>query len=157
MNPDQHYLGRALNLAASSAEAGGFPNGALIVFDGTVLGEGFSCAQVTADPTAHAEVRAIRAAAAQQITGKLSGATLYTALEPCLMCLHAAYWAGIVRIVYGAGKGRFKPLYYEGGGGLTEAAGTLQREILIEYLAGFEERIIALVESWEQRPGRLKP
>jgi len=117
-----------------------------------VLGEGLSCSRLVGDPTAHAEVGALRAAA-QRGTGSLAGAILYSALEPCLMCLHSAYWAGVARIVFGAGKIRFKPAYYETGGSLMVAASALNRPILIEYLPGFENRIVALVEGWEQGGG----
>jgi tRNA(Arg) A34 adenosine deaminase TadA len=153
MNPDQQYLAQAVNLAAGSAEAGGFPSGALIVVAGAVIGEGLSCSRIAADPTAHAEVSAIRLAAAHQGADKLPGATLYTALEPCLMCLYSAFWAGIGRIVYGARKRQFKTAYYEGGRSLRTAAGALNRRILIEYLPGFEERIVALVNDWEKGAG----
>ncbi len=156
MNQDCLYLDRAVVLSASSAEAGGFPNGALVVLDGSVLGEGLSCSRIIPDPTSHAEVSAIRGAAMNKGTGNLLGATLYSALEPCLMCLHSAYWAGIARIVYGAGKEQFRPRYYEGGSSLTAAAGVLNRRIMIEYLPGFAERIVALVHSWEMETGNYR-
>jgi len=150
---DRNCLIRAITLAATSSGSGGFPNGALVVLAGDVLGEGLSNSQVTSDPTAHAEVAAIRAAAAKIGAGRLPGATLYTTLEPCLMCLHSAYWAGIERIVFGAGKNLLRPVYYEGCGNLKDAARALNRWITIEHLAGFEERIVALVSEWEGRQG----
>jgi tRNA(Arg) A34 adenosine deaminase TadA len=151
---DEQFLARAVALAAASASAGGFPSGALVVSDGSVIGEGVSRARLVADPTAHAEVCAIRAGAAR-IGGGLSGATLYTALEPCLMCLHSAYWAGVARIVYGSEKAHFKAAYYEGCGSLAGAGEVLNRRIVLEYLAGFEGRIADLVENWEKGQRRL--
>lgn len=153
MNSDRDFLGRAVSLAASSAEAGGFPCGAVVVLAGRVLGEGRSRSVATADPTAHAEIEAIRAAAARQGAGRLAGATLYSALEPCLMCLHAAYWAGFVRIVYGNAKLNLSPEYYEGSGALSAAAAALNRTILIEHLAGFEGESRDLVLAWKKGRG----
>lgn len=151
INSDRDFLGRAVALAAASAATGGFPCGAVVACGGTVIGEGQSRATIIPDPTAHAEVSAIRAAAARRGTARFPGATLYSALEPCLMCLHAAYWAGIERIVYGAGKAKFRRDYYEGGGNLTAAAALLNREIRLEQQAGFEEELVALVRTWEER------
>jgi len=156
MHPDKNFLARTVMLAATSAEAGGFPSGALVLLDGAILGEGLSRSRISPDPTAHAEVEAIRAAAVKTGTSRLLGATLYSALEPCLMCLCSAYWAGIARIVYGAGKRQFKPAYYEGGVSLEITARALNRQILIDYLPGFEERIVRLVEEWEKGQGSYR-
>jgi tRNA(Arg) A34 adenosine deaminase TadA len=154
MNPDRKYLARAVALAAESAAAGGFPSGALVVRAGGVLGEGFSVSRTSDDPTAHAEMAAIRAAATQHGPAALSGAVLYSALEPCLMCLHAAYWGGISRIVCGAGKDLFTPVYYEGSGSLVSAAAAFKRPVTVEWMPGFEEMIVGQVREWEERHGR---
>jgi tRNA(Arg) A34 adenosine deaminase TadA len=155
MHPDQRYLHRAVELAASSAAMGGFPSGALVVLDGAVLGEGVCRSRNSADPTAHAEICAIRAASLKRGTRPLAGATLYSALEPCLMCLHAASWAGVARIVYGAEKAGLQPVYYEGRGALLEANRVLDRPILLEFRPGFSERIMVLLGEWEKGAGRL--
>ena len=89
----------ALSLANVALQRGG-PFGAVIVKDGAIVGEGCNCVTTQNDPTAHAEVVAIRAACAQLGTFQLSGATIYTSCEPCPMCLAAIYWARLDAIYF---------------------------------------------------------
>jgi tRNA(Arg) A34 adenosine deaminase TadA len=101
MNTDDRFLARAVELAARGSEAGdGGPFGAVVVRDGRVIGEGWNRVVADRDPTAHAEVNAIRAACAALGSFHLTGCVLYASSEPCPMCLSAAYWARIERIVY---------------------------------------------------------
>ena len=94
-------LAHAIRLSRERMEAGeGGPFGAVITRDGVVLGEGWNQVTSTNDPTAHAEIVAIRRAARAAGHFRLDGATLYASCEPCPMCLAAAYWARIARIVY---------------------------------------------------------
>lgn len=105
MNPpaDSTYLRAAIQLAREHMNAGhGGPFGAVIVYEGQILAEGWNQVTSTNDPTAHAEVVAIRAAAARLGRFSLKGCTLFTSCEPCPMCLAATYWARIDRLVYGA-------------------------------------------------------
>ena len=97
----QQYMRRAIELSRTNVANGtGGPFGAVIVKGGMVIGEGAN--QVTArnDPTAHAEVEAIRAACAHIGNFDLSGAVIYTSCEPCPMCLAAIYWARLERIYF---------------------------------------------------------
>ncbi|MBI3545558.1 MAG: tRNA adenosine(34) deaminase TadA, partial [Gammaproteobacteria bacterium] len=96
------YMRRALDLARHAQEAGEVPVGALIVLDGEIIGEAWNQPIVTHDPTAHAEIMALRAAAVRQKNYRLPGATLYVTLEPCGMCAGAIVHARIARVVYGA-------------------------------------------------------
>ena len=89
----------ALSWAAMNAGEGG-PFGAVIVRDGVVIAEGANCVTSTNDPTAHAEITAIRRACSALGTFTLQGCVLYTSCEPCPMCLAAAYWARVDRVVY---------------------------------------------------------
>ena len=101
MNNDLIFLSRAIELALKSAQSGdGGPFGAVIVRDGKVISEGWNQVIKTCDPTAHAEVMAIRAACNALNSFHLPNTTLYTSSEPCPMCLSAAYWARIERIVF---------------------------------------------------------
>lgn len=98
---DERHLARAVALSRERMEAGlGGPFGAVIVRDGRVLAEGWNEVTSANDPTAHAEVTAIRRACTAAGDFSLAGATLYTSCEPCPMCLASAYWARISRIVY---------------------------------------------------------
>jgi guanine deaminase len=101
--PNPEFLRRAIALATQNVTSGcGGPFGALIVRDGRVIGEGANSVTATNDPTAHAEVNAIRAAAKTLGKFSLAGCELYTSCEPCPMCLAAAYWAHVDAVYYGA-------------------------------------------------------
>jgi tRNA(adenine34) deaminase len=93
---------RALDLARHAEAAEEVPVGALVVLDDEVIGEGWNQPIVSRDPTAHAEIVALRAAAAQIKNYRLPGATLYVTLEPCVMCAGAIVQARIMRVVFGA-------------------------------------------------------
>jgi tRNA(adenine34) deaminase len=93
---------RALELARRASEAGEVPVGAVLVLDGEVVGEGFNAPISRADPTAHAEIHALREAAAKVGNYRLPGTTLYVTLEPCAMCVGAILHARVARVVFGA-------------------------------------------------------
>ncbi|MEF9950649.1 MAG: nucleoside deaminase [Mucinivorans sp.] len=95
------FMQQAIDLSIKSVISGGGPFGAVIVRDGTVIAEGSNSVTLTNDPTAHAEVNAIRQACNLLKTFSLKGCELYTSCEPCPMCLSAAYWAGIEKIYFG--------------------------------------------------------
>jgi tRNA(adenine34) deaminase len=99
---DEEYMRRALELARRAQEEGEVPIGALVVLDDRILGEGWNRPIAASDPTAHAEIHALRAAALSLKNYRLTGATLYVTLEPCDMCVGAMFHARIARAVYGA-------------------------------------------------------
>nr|WP_274600754.1 tRNA adenosine(34) deaminase TadA [Ectothiorhodospira mobilis] len=100
---DRHWMARALERARQSAAEGEVPVGAVIVRDGRILGEGRNRPIALADPTAHAEILALRAAGRAEGNYRLPGSTLYVTLEPCGMCLGAMVHARVGRLVFGAG------------------------------------------------------
>ena len=98
----EHFMREALALAGEAAAAGEVPVGAVVVRDGRVIGRGFNRPISSSDPTAHAEIVALREAAAGEANYRLSGCDLYVTLEPCAMCVGAMVHARIGRVVYGA-------------------------------------------------------
>jgi len=99
---DTEFMRRALELAARAESQGEVPVGALIVQGGQVIGEGWNQPITLRDPTAHAEILALRAAATAVDDYRLGGATLYVTLEPCPMCAAALVHARVARLVFGA-------------------------------------------------------
>ncbi len=93
---------KAISLASQNVREGlGGPFGSVVVKDGEIIGEGTNRVATSCDPTAHAEMLAIRAASVKLKNFDLSGCELYTSCEPCPMCLSAIYWARIERMFYG--------------------------------------------------------
>ncbi len=97
-------MARAIELSEQNVKNGGGPFGAVIVKDGLLVAEGYNQVTSNNDPTAHAEVTAIRNASRVLNTFDLSGCVIYTSCEPCPMCLGAIYWAGIEKMFYGNTK-----------------------------------------------------
>ena len=98
---DTRFMRRALELAREARGRGEVPVGAVVVLDGATIGEGFNQPITGSDPTAHAEIMALRAAAQRIGNYRLTGATLYVTIEPCQMCVGAMVHARIARVVYG--------------------------------------------------------
>jgi tRNA(Arg) A34 adenosine deaminase TadA len=105
MKEDQIFMEEAIRLAAEAVSLGrGGPFGAVVVKGGTIIGRGQNRVLADKDPTAHAEVTAIRDACSQLGHFQLEGCTIYTSCEPCPMCLGAIYWARPARIVYACSR-----------------------------------------------------
>lgn len=98
---DQYWMGVALKAAEKARKRNEVPIGAIVVREGKVLGSGYNLRESQQDPTAHAELTAIRRAAGRACNWRLTGATLYVTLEPCVMCMGAAILARIDRLVFG--------------------------------------------------------
>jgi tRNA(adenine34) deaminase len=103
---DEHWMRHALALAQQGSAAGEVPVGAVIVLNDSVIGEGWNQPITSADPTAHAEVVALRKAALQQDNYRLPEATLYVTIEPCTMCAGALIHSRIKRLVFGTPEPR---------------------------------------------------
>lgn len=99
---DNDFMQIALDLAQQAAAAGEVPVGAIVVKDGEIIGRGSNAPITTHDPTAHAEIRAMRDAAQYLGNYRLVGCTLYVTLEPCAMCTGAIQHARIAKLIYGA-------------------------------------------------------
>ncbi len=101
---NEDFMRKAIELALENVKCGGGPFGAVIVRDGEIVATGVNRVTANNDPTAHAEVSAIRAACTRLGTFDLSGCVIYTSCEPCPMCLGAIYWARLDKIYYGANQ-----------------------------------------------------
>jgi guanine deaminase len=103
MRPE--YMTRAIGLALENVRSGrGGPFAALIIHEGKILAEGVNCVTTSNDPTAHAEVMAIRRACRELGTWQLTDCEIYTTCEPCPMCMGAIYWARLDRVYYGCSR-----------------------------------------------------
>lgn len=152
---DQALLREAIRLARAHSVSGvNGPFGSVVARGGEVVGEGWNRVVELGDPTAHAEVLAIRAAAARLGTHVLSDCVLYASCEPCPMCLAAAYWARVPRIVFAASKED------------AAAAGFEDDALYLELPRAWEERRAAgeqllraegraVLEAWRANPRRV--
>ena len=103
---DSAFMHRALELAQQAANVGEVSVGAVVVSQGEIIGEGYNCPITTADPTAHAEIVAMRNAAAKLQNYRLAGCQLYVTIEPCTMCVGAMIHARIGEVIFGATEPR---------------------------------------------------
>jgi tRNA(Arg) A34 adenosine deaminase TadA len=155
MNPDDLFLHRAIELARQGSDSGeGGPFGAVVVRDGKIIAEGWNQVIVSHDPTAHAEINAIRAACAAAGHFHLPNSTLFASSEPCPMCLSAAYWARIGRIVFANSRAE------------AAAIGFCDDELYSELNRHFTARSIVMehhpiphalepLKCWAANPGRV--
>jgi len=101
-SPDSHWMRKAMELAIQAAREGEVPVGAVLVKDGHIVGEGWNRPIGAHDPSAHAEIQALRAAGRELGNYRLTDTTLYVTLEPCAMCAGAIIHARVKRVVFGA-------------------------------------------------------
>lgn len=99
---DEYFMRQALDLACVAGAAGEVPVGAVVVRDGQIVGYGYNCPVTAVDPTAHAEIRALRDAAGRLGNYRLPECALYVTLEPCVMCIGSMFHARIKRLIYAA-------------------------------------------------------
>ena len=154
MQQDAAFLARAVELARLGSERGdGGPFGAVVVHDGRIIAEGWNRVVASNDPTAHAEIAAIRDACRALGHFHLPGCTLYASSEPCPMCLSAAYWARLERIVFANSRAEAAAI------GFCDDAlyGELnrhfaERNIVMEHLP--LPGALAPMQHWAANPGR---
>lgn len=152
---DARFMARAIELSERNVENGGGPFGAVIVRDGSIVAEGVNRVTALNDPTAHAEVSAIRKACAELGTFKLDGCTIYTSCEPCPMCLSAIYWAGISRIFYGNTKEDAARIDFDDSFIYSEIAKPyVQRAVPCVRIMGREAS--RAFRMWEEKPDKVE-
>jgi guanine deaminase len=148
-------MARAIQLSIANVHAGGGPFGAVVVRDGAIIAEGVNRVTSSNDPTAHAEVSAIRAACAKLGTFELKDCDLYTSCEPCPMCLGAIYWARVARVYFGnlaadaARIGFDDALIYR-----EIARPHAAREIPMVQM--MREEALAGFRAWEAKPNKIE-
>jgi guanine deaminase len=149
-----HYLEQAIRLAAANAAEGGGPFGALVVTADGRTHDGVNRVALDNDPTAHAEVVAIRKAAAASANFDLSGAVLYASCEPCPLCLAAALWARVDRVHFAADRN-------------AAAAAGFDDALFYEYFDGTRPELMPVrqtavptsgvpFQTWRDNPGRIE-
>ncbi|WP_198376626.1 nucleoside deaminase [Neoroseomonas rubea] len=149
------FMRRAIALSCQGVAEGGGPFGAVVVKDGRILGEGRNAVVPSRDPTAHAEVVAIRAACAALGTHDLSGAVIYTSCEPCPMCLGAVWWARITEIVYGNDRADAAAIGFDDAAIYEEVCLPIaQRRLPLRRLLGTEA--IEAFRLWEAKADKVR-
>ena len=151
----EEFMRQAIDLAKENIKNGGGPFGAVIVKDGKVVATGANRVTANNDPTAHAEVNAIREACTREQTFKLNGCTCYTSCEPCPMCLSALYWAGVSRIVYGNTKDDAKAINFDDSFIYDEIAKPYEeRTIPCQNL--MREEALAGFRAWNEKEDKIE-
>ena len=152
---DKRFMQLAIDLSVENVAGGGGPFGAVIVKDGQLIATGANRVTANNDPTAHAEVSAIRAACQQVGSFKLEGCTIYTSCEPCPMCLSAIYWAGISRICYGCNKQDAEDIHFGDKFIYEEIARPVgQRAIPTENF--MREEALQAFRDWEEKTDKIE-
>jgi guanine deaminase len=153
---DQAFLQRAIDLSRhASLNEGKTPFGAVVVLDGEITGEGTSRVVELIDPTAHAEVMALRAASTARGSHLIPGGIMYCSSEPCPMCLAACYWARISRVVYAATSHDVATYGFEDLQLYRELTKPSSDRTIVEQAAGQQQRDDAVrgLREWTERLG----
>lgn len=147
---------RAIALSRRNIDRGkGGPFGAVIVLNGEIIGEGTNRVTSTNDPTAHAEVSAIRAACRRRGRFELRGATIYTSCEPCPMCLAAIYWARIGRVVFANTQRDAAAIHFDDAFLYKELRKPLaSRRLPMKPL--LREEALAVFREWKRKPDKVR-
>ena len=157
MEDKQHksLMQRAINLAESGMKKGyGGPFGAVVVKEGKIIGEGFNTVLHSNDPTAHAEILAIRDACKTLGTFELKDCTIYTSCDPCPMCLGAIYWARLKKVVYACKKEDAGQISFDDNNFYGEIAKDMEhRKIDFEEL--MRDEAIPLFRMWKEKPDKI--
>lgn len=146
---DKNNLIKIIELSKESVAKGGFPVGAIVLLNNEIIATGVSNGKQLNDATSHAEICAIREASKKLNKRDLKGATIYSSLEPCLMCFGASYWASISRIVYACSKEKVSKQHYEGLHDLNEINMKNNRKIELVYFKELENEALDVINAWE--------
>ncbi len=150
------FLERAIELSKQGMQSGkGGPFGCVIVKDGKIIGEGYNQVVATNDPTAHAEVVAIRNACNTLNTFQLIGCDIYASCEPCPMCLGAIYWARPARVVYANTKEDAAAIHFDDQF-IYDEIDKPEGARLISFIHHPHEEAIAVFREWSNLPNKIE-
>lgn len=152
---DRHFMQQAIDLSIENVANGGGPFGAVIVRNNKIVSTGVNRVTANNDPTAHAEVSAIRAACQREESFKLEGCTIYTSCEPCPMCLSAIYWAGISRICFANTKQDAENINF-GDKFIYEEIGRPISERTIPTESFMREEALQAFREWEAKTDKVE-
>ena len=152
---DCRFMQMAIDLSIENVANGGGPFGAVIVKDGRVVATGVNRVTANNDPTAHAEVSAIRNACHQLGDFRLTGCTCYTSCEPCPMCLSALYWAGVSRIWYGNTKKDADKIGFGDDFIYKEIAKPYEKRTIPTY-SMMRSQALAAFRAWEEKEDKVE-
>lgn len=155
MNQKEDFMKRAIACSCENIDLGGGPFGAVIVKDGKIIAEGSNKVTVNNDPTAHAEVVAIRNAAQYLNDFNLSGCEIYTSCEPCPMCLSAIYWARIDKIYYANTREDAKDINFDDSLIYDEVALPIEKR-KIPMIALLREEGLSAFRKWTDKENRTE-
>lgn len=146
---DSYFIEKAIEASQKSVDAGGYPVGAVIVVNNAIIAEGLSNGKKCFDATMHAEVDAIRKASQKLKMRNLSTATLYTSLEPCVMCFSVSFWAYIPRIIFACNRARVKKNYYMGDHNIAILNKKNRRKIELLHFKKYTKEALNIIDAWE--------
>ncbi|HNV95195.1 MAG TPA: nucleoside deaminase [Bacteroidales bacterium] len=154
---DQHneFMSEAIRLSIDNIDTGGGPFGAVIVKDGKIIAKAANSVTKTNDPTAHAEVNAIRLAAKELGTFDLSGCEIYTSCEPCPMCLGAIYWAHLDKVYYANTKNDARAIDFDDAFIYEEIQRPMQ-ERHTPFIQMMREEALAAFKKWQDKEDKIE-
>ena len=155
MDEHEKFMRKAISLSIQNIERGGGPFGAVIVKDGRIVATGVNRVTAVNDPTAHAEISAIRKAAKKLGTFSLEGCTLYTSCEPCPMCLGAVYWAHFDRLFYANTKSDAKKIGFDDSF-IYDEIELKPSERSIKTVRLLSEEAIRAFEFWNEKDDKIE-
>jgi guanine deaminase len=152
---ENSFMARAIQLSLDNVLSGqGGPFAAVIVKDGNIIAEGVNRVTLTNDPTAHAEVTAIREACQKMGTFELTGCEIYTSCEPCPMCLGAIYWARLARIYFGNLASDAAKIGFDDSFIYREFAQDVARRS-IPMIPMMRDQALAAFRAWQEKPNKI--
>jgi len=148
---DEYYIQQAIKQSQESVDAGGYPAGAIIVKDDEIISVGLSNGKKLFDATLHNEIDAIRNASKKLESRSLAGSTLYTSMEPCVMCFSASFWAYIPRIVYACSRSQVDKDYYMGEHSIVDLnEKNYRRKIELVHCKEYSQDALEVIQNWER-------